>query len=83
MIEIYGKDGCVFCERSKNLLDSLNIPYKYYRLGEHYTLEEFQELFPGQKTVPVIMAEGFKIGGFYELNAYLEETAGGFGDGAI
>lgn len=80
MIEIYGKQGCSFCDKAKNLLDNRNIPYNYYQMGEQYTLQEFVEMFPGQKTVPVIKVHGMKIGGYTELLGYVEETAGGHGD---
>ena len=74
MIEIYGKENCLYCTSAKELLNSKNISYKYYNLGEHYTLDEFKELFPGQKTVPVILSYGLKIGGFDDLKAYIRET---------
>jgi glutaredoxin len=39
------------------------------------------EAVPTARTVPQIFMHGKLIGGFTELRAYLENTAGGYGDG--
>lgn len=80
MIEVYGRDGCSFCDKAVEALNQYNRQYNYFKLNEDLTVSEFQERFPGQKTVPVIVANGFKVGGYTELLGYLEETAGGYGE---
>jgi glutaredoxin len=83
MIEVYGKPDCVWCEKAKSLLESRNIPFNYFSVGEDVDLELIKEKFPGVKSVPIITVDGFRIGGYESLQGYLEETAGGFGDGAF
>ncbi|CAB5220943.1 GrxC Glutaredoxin and related proteins [uncultured Caudovirales phage] len=80
MIEVYGKDGCNYCTLAQKLLDEKKISYDYIKLGVDITSEEFKEKFPGQKTVPVIVAHGMKVGGYTELVDYIEETSGGYGE---
>ena len=83
MIEVYGKQNCNWCVKAKELLNSKGINYKYYSVGEDVGLTEITEMFPGVGTVPIITIDGKRIGGYEELKEYLEETAGGYGDGAI
>ena len=79
MIEVYGKDGCIYCEKAVSLLNEHSMKYSYYKLGEDITVAEFKEKFPGQKTVPVITTFGLNIGGYEALQGYIEETAGNYG----
>jgi len=39
-----------------------------------YTREQLLETFPLAKTVPQIVVNGFKVGGYTELAKYIEET---------
>ena len=78
MIEIYGKQYCVWCEKAKALLIERGIPYKYYTIGEDVDLETIKEKFPGVKTVPIIIVNGFMIGGYESLQGYVEESISGY-----
>ncbi len=74
MILIYGKDGCSFCQRAKLLCESYNLDFEYLNMDEDYSRETLFENFPGAKTVPQIVVNGLKIGGYNELVNYIEET---------
>ena len=74
MIEIYGKPQCPYCDRAKQLCESLEFAYTYKSLGTDFTREELLEQFPTARTVPQIIVNGTKIGGYNELVAYIEET---------
>ena len=75
MIEIYTKDDCVFCDMAKNLLNTAGKPYTEYKLNEDFTREVLLTKFPEAKTYPVIVMDGFHIGGFDQLkNQINEET---------
>ena len=74
MIEIYGKPQCPFCDRAKALCEQRGLEYTYKSLGTDYTREELLELFPNARTVPQIIIQGNKIGGYDKLTTYLEET---------
>lgn len=74
MIEIYGKDGCSFCDKAIQLVHENRIRFSYYKIGTDLTLEEFQEKFPGVKAVPAVTTYGMYIGGYNELVGYVEEN---------
>ena len=77
MITVYGKQSCGYCVKAKNLLESKKIPFTYLSLGEDVGINEFKEQYPHVKTVPYILNNDFIIGGFTDLEEYLEETSGG------
>ena len=74
MILIFGKPACPFCEKAKAFCEQRNLEYEYKSLGEDFSREWLLEEFPGAKTVPQIVVNGLKIGGYTELTRYVEET---------
>jgi glutaredoxin len=74
MILIYGKPMCPFCDRAKALCEQRGFAYEYKTLGTDYSKEELLETFPGARTVPQIVVNGNKVGGFDGFTKYLEET---------
>jgi len=80
MLEVYGRSECEYCTMVQKLLEEKKIPYNYIQLGVDITKDQFIEMFPEQKTVPVIVAHGMKLGGYSELVDYVEETSGGYGE---
>jgi glutaredoxin len=74
MIEIYGKPACPFCEQAKQLCERMELKYVYKSMGTDFTREELLEQFPNARTVPQIIVNGTKIGGYNELTNYIEET---------
>jgi thioredoxin reductase (NADPH) len=74
MITIYGKPQCPFCDKAKNLCEQRGYKYEYKTLGKDYQIEELLETFPGAKTVPQIIINSQKVGGFNDFENYLEDT---------
>jgi len=74
MITIYGKPMCPFCDKAKALCEQRGYNYEYKTLGTDYTKEELLETFPGARTVPQIVINGNKIGGWEQMVKYIEET---------
>jgi glutaredoxin len=74
MILIYGKPMCPFCDRAKALCEQRGFDYEYKTLGTDYSKEELLETFPGARTVPQIVVNGNKVGGFEQFTSYLEDT---------
>jgi glutaredoxin len=74
MILIYGKPQCPFCEKAKALCETRELVYEYRTLDVDYTKEELLETFPGARTVPQIVVNGQKVGGYEQFTQYLEET---------
>ena len=76
MIEIYGTDSCVFCDKAKNLLEMYNKEYTYIDVTETEDITAaFFKKFPDVRTVPQLaLSDGFHIGGYTELKKWLNHT---------
>jgi len=72
-VTIYSRENCVYCTKAKMLLTNRGISYKELKLHEDFTREQLLEIFPAVQTFPVIVVDGFNIGGFTELNKMLTE----------
>ena len=75
-IEIYTLDYCPFCKKAKVFFDERNIPYIEYKLDGDEE-EEFRKLqkkfdIKGEVTVPQIIINGKRIGGYSDLMALYE-----------
>jgi glutaredoxin 3 len=66
-IELYTKDNCPYCNRAKHLLTTMNIPFTEKKLGVDFTREILLEKFPLAKTYPVVVEDGWHIGGYTQL----------------
>jgi len=75
LIEIYSKENCTYCVSAKNLLTSKNKLFTEHKLGVDYTREQLLEKFPNAKSFPVIVIDGYHIGGHTELNKILTEES--------
>lgn len=75
MIEIYSKDNCSYCTSAKILLTNKNKLFTEHKLGVDYTREQLLARFPNAKTFPVVVIDGYHIGGFNELNKILTEES--------
>lgn len=84
---IYSKDECNYCTKAKELLNLYNLPYTEYKFGVHFTKDTLREKLLKENvtdlTVPQIYYNGKYIGGHDRLVQYLDEHAGGFGDGSF
>ena len=69
-IEIYSKTNCVFCEKAKIKLQRHNP--KILMLDKDYSREEFFKKFPTARTFPQIIINGESIGGYHELEKWLQ-----------
>ena len=76
MIEVYGTDNCVFCDRAKELLQTYNKEYTYIDVTETEDITAaFFKKFPDVRTVPQLaLSDGFHIGGYTELKKWLNHS---------
>ena len=70
---IYSKPSCGYCLQAKQLLEQNKLEFEYKQLGNHYSLQEFMELFPDARSFPMIVKDGEVIGGFSNLVEYLKQ----------
>lgn len=64
---LYTKDNCSYCTNAKLLLTSKGMSFTEMKLGEDFTRETLLEMFPEARTFPVIVIDGFNIGGYEQL----------------
>lgn len=75
MINIYGKDNCSFCVQAKNVAEQYSLSYTYFDIGaDDDAWKEFQEKFPGVRTVPQIEWAGKHVGGYEDFLKEVEST---------
>lgn len=71
MITVYGKDGCRFCNNTVQALKTFGIEFKYLKLEDDYSKEDFLKVVPeGHNTFPAIFDGEDFIGGFSEFKSY-------------
>lgn len=70
-ILIYSKTNCNFCVKAKNLLNIKNLKFTEKVLDKDFTKEQLLEILPNVKTLPQIQINGKHIGGYRELESYL------------
>lgn len=67
---IYTKDNCPYCVQAKNLFSTKDQAYEEMKIGVDLTREEFISIFPDVKSVPFIIIDGEKVGGYDRLVEY-------------
>jgi glutaredoxin len=80
MFTVYSKPACNFCEQAKTLLETRSVPYEVINVdigqpkipGQTYiSRDELVSQFPDQRTLPLVLVDNKKIGGFKELKQYM------------
>lgn len=66
-VEVYSKPDCPYCTKAKHLLRTNGVSYTEFKLDEHFTREILMDKFPNARSYPVIVLDGFHIGGYTQL----------------
>lgn len=66
-IVIYTKDNCPYCVNAKQHFHSKNESYSELKIGRDISREEFMNIFPDVKSLPFIIINGEKVGGYDKL----------------
>ena len=72
---VFGRPGCGFCVRAKQILEQKELPFRYIDIHEEGISQEDLEKTVGKpvRTVPQVFHGKDYIGGFTELETYLKE----------
>ena len=74
-ITVYSKDNCIWCDRAKNLLNSVNFDFDEIDLSNDEERQEFyKRVGEGVSTVPQIYIDNIRIGGYPNLVTWFEEN---------
>lgn len=73
-LTIFGRESCGFCRRAKELCDIKGLAYRYVDIvGEGISQADLEKTVGGPvQTVPQIFHGQDYIGGFDDLNAFLD-----------
>lgn len=71
---VWSKYNCPYCDQAKALLKQKNIEFEEKKIGDGYTREDLLEAVPAARTVPQIFLDGKLIGGFTDLQKYIQDT---------
>lgn len=71
---IYSKDGCPFCTKIEKVMRLAEQDHTIYKLGEHFTKEEFYAEFGFGSTFPQVVYNEENLGGCTDTVAYLKEN---------
>ena len=71
---VFGKEGCGFCTRAKQMLEDGGLPFRYIDIHKEGVSKEDLEKTIGKpvETVPQVFHGQKYIGGFTELSDYLQ-----------
>jgi len=72
-IIVYSKAGCIFCIKTKELLEEKQLHYKQIELSNNRDLHLKLATQTGQTTVPYIFINNEFIGGFQDLQNLVKE----------
>ena len=70
---LYSRDNCQWCERVRQLMDSVKFPYIEYKYGVDFTRKEFYAEFGEGATFPQVSIDNKHIGGCKDTLHYLQE----------
>ena len=74
-ITVYSKDNCIWCDRAKNLLNSVNFEFDEIDLSNDEERQEFyKRVGEGVSTVTQIYIDNIRIGGYPNLVTWFEEN---------
>jgi glutaredoxin 3 len=68
---VWSKDQCSYCTQAKALLKSRNIEFEERNIQHDWTKEQLLEAVPNARTVPQIFLDDKLVGGFTELQTYI------------
>lgn len=74
-VTIWTKPNCPYCSRTKNVLTAYSIQFEEKLLDRDFTREILQEQYPTAKSFPVVVVDGFYIGGYSQLAEKLNEQS--------
>ena len=73
MFDMYTRPTCFWCVRAKHLLESKGISYRDLDINNDDLRKELKIKAPGIKTIPQILKDGKRIGGYEDLVEYFKD----------
>ena len=71
---VYSKDGCPYCSKIEQVLRLTKLDHVVYKLGEHFTKDQFYNEFGEGSTFPQVVLNDQHLGGCTDTVQYLKEN---------
>lgn len=75
-IKVYSMANCAWCDKAKALLDQIGWRYHEVKISSHEEWDTVLTMFPGVTTLPQIIINGIRIGGYDKLMMFVSASAG-------
>ena len=62
-VVVWSNPDCPYCVKTKSVLRNAGIAFEEKMLNEDFTREQLLETYPSAKSFPVVVIDGFYIGG--------------------
>lgn len=67
--QVYTKSGCIYCDKAKDLLEDMDIPYMEFPIETYKTV--YLDDPEAKASSPQIFLDGQHIGGYDDLRTHL------------
>lgn len=71
---VYSKNGCGFCDRLTEFMDSKELEYEKFTLDQDFSRDEFIDKFGYNSTFPQVLLNNKNIGGMKDTVRYMVEN---------
>jgi glutaredoxin len=71
---VYSKDGCGFCDKLTNFMESKGVNFEKFNLHSDFTSEEFLYKFGRSSTFPQVVMDNMHLGGMKDTVRFLLEN---------
>ena len=68
---VYSKDGCGYCQRLVQFMDSKGVQYELFNLYDDFSVEDFLSKFGQGSTFPQVNHKNQNIGGMRDTVKYM------------
>jgi glutaredoxin len=72
-ITVFTKPDCGYCDAFKTLARAADLQFEEKTLDVHFTREQLKQKYPSATTYPVVVVDGFYIGGYTEFRGLVEQ----------
>ena len=71
---VYSKNGCGFCDRLTEFMDSKSIVYEKFTLNQDFSKDDFINKFGCNSSFPQVLLNNKSIGGMKDAVRYMVEN---------
>tara|TARA_B100000902_G_scaffold39294_1_gene46754 strand:+ start:829 stop:1056 length:228 start_codon:yes stop_codon:yes gene_type:complete len=70
---VWSKPACPYCTKAKSLLKTKGVEYEEKNIAEGHNIQDMLALVPNARTMPQVWVDDQHIGGYHELEKFLED----------